>query len=79
MSGYSETAGSRWRQPEIPVAPVPAIEVVQEFRMLERATRHGTRNTVQAFAGAHPRKYLLVLGSSLPSKIIWPLEKARLS
>jgi hypothetical protein len=50
-------------QPQIPAAPVPAIEVVLEFHMLERATRHGSRNAVQAFAGAHPERYLLVPGS----------------
>jgi hypothetical protein len=34
--------------------------------MLERGTRHGARNAVEAFAGADPQKYLLALGSSLP-------------
>jgi hypothetical protein len=41
-------------QPKIPAASVPAIEVVLEFHMLGRATRHGSHNAVQAFAGAHP-------------------------
>jgi hypothetical protein len=50
-------------QPQIPAASVPAIEVVLEFRMLERATRPGSRNVVQAFAGANPERYLLVPGS----------------
>jgi hypothetical protein len=51
----------------IPAAPVPTIEAVQEFRLLERATLLGMRNVVQAFAGAHLQKYLLVPGSWLPS------------
>jgi hypothetical protein len=50
-------------QPQISAAPVPTIEVVLEFRMLEKATRHGSRNAVQAFAGAHPERHLLVPGS----------------
>jgi hypothetical protein len=50
-------------QSRIRVTPVPAVEAVQEFRLLERATRHGTRNAVQAFAGPHPGRFHLVLGS----------------
>jgi hypothetical protein len=42
--------------------------------MLEIAARRGTRNAVQAFAGAHPGKYPLVLGSWLPSQMICTLE-----
>jgi hypothetical protein len=78
---YSEIAESGWRgetsglEPEIPALPVPAIEAVREFCLLERATRHGRHNAVQAFSGAHPQKYLLVPGSWLPSQMIWPPEK----
>jgi hypothetical protein len=50
-------------QSRIRVTSVPAIEAVQEFRLLERATRHGTRNAVQAFAEPHPGRSHLVLGS----------------
>jgi hypothetical protein len=51
---------------------VPAIEVVQGFRSIERAARQGACNAVQALEGAHPQKRLLVPGSWLPSQMIWP-------
>jgi hypothetical protein len=58
-------------QPEVPTASDPPIEAVQEFRLLETARRHSRHNAVQVSEGAHPKKYLLVFGSSLPSQMIW--------
>ena len=50
-------------RPEIPAAPDPAIEAVQEFCSLERAPQHGAHNAAQGSAAAHPQKYLSVPGS----------------
>ena len=52
---------------------VPAIEVVQGFRSIERTARHGVCNAVQAPEGAHPQKCLLVPDSQVPSQMICPL------